>query len=40
MGKPECNECGRSGNGVQFPLLPRTAGHKFGTICADCDETA
>jgi hypothetical protein len=32
-----CVLCDASGAGVQFPLLPKS-NHKFGRICADCDE--
>ena len=35
---PICNICNKGGHGVQFPMTPKTQGHKFGTICAECDE--
>jgi hypothetical protein len=38
MSKPSCTLCQASGNGVQFPLCPASAGYSFGEICAECDE--
>lgn len=38
MAAPVCKHCGGTGAGVEFPLFPRTAGEKFGTICVPCDE--
>lgn len=40
---PECKECGRgktaigSGLSVQFNMLPKVPGYKFGELCADCE---
>ena len=36
MTAPECVKCGES-QGAEFPLLPKS-GHRFGQICARCDE--
>jgi len=38
MAAPVCKHCGGTGEGVEFPLFPLTAGEKFGTICVPCDE--
>ena len=37
---PTCNTCGDSGNGILFPLFPKSADKGFGDICKDCDEEA
>lgn len=37
--QPTCLNCMNTGEGVQFPLTPKS-GAKFGTICADCDSTS
>lgn len=34
---PRCRKCGAT-EGTTFPLLPKTEGHTFGTICTECDE--
>jgi hypothetical protein len=39
MSQPVCMTCGKSGEGVEFPLTPKTA-NKFGEICAVCDESS
>ena len=39
-GVPTCNTCGNSGNGILFPLFPKTADKGFGDICDNCDEEA
>lgn len=33
---PTCLACMKTGEGVQFPLTPKS-GASFGTICAECD---
>jgi len=38
MSKPVCQVCKGTGNGVQFPMFPKTEGFKFGEICVPCDE--
>ena len=38
MSQPICTICKQSGFGVQFPLLPKSDGFRFGTICDECDE--
>lgn len=37
--QPTCLNCMNTGEGVQFPLTPKS-GAKFGTICADCDSAS
>jgi len=38
MSSPICQSCGKSGEGVLFPLFPHTSNKSFGEICKDCDE--
>lgn len=40
MSGPICGRCGTTGNGAVFPMLPRTKGESFGTICVPCDATS
>jgi hypothetical protein len=37
MAQPICGTCSATGHGVQFPMMPKTKGAKFGTICVECD---
>lgn len=37
--QPLCLKCLASGEGVLFPLFPKTQA-SFGQICADCDDTS
>jgi hypothetical protein len=37
MAQPICGTCSATGHGVQFPMMPKTSGAKFGTICVGCD---
>ncbi len=39
MSKPRCTICGWAGFGIEFPMFPKAAGFKFGTICVKCDKT-
>jgi len=38
--EPKCMVCGRSGTGVQFQMIPRVSGVKFGELCVDCETAA
>ena len=37
MTDPTCNVCSTTGTGAVFPMLPKSEGFSFGTICVECD---